>query len=330
MSKTTVLCHEGEYIGDVETGCLHVASIMEPIVHHIHEPVTGTWQYIVCDPQSKVSVIIDAVLDYSKDSGMIRTASADQLLEVVTSNDYIVSHILETHAHADHLTASRYLQEVLAARQPAHRPLLCIGNGISQVQATMGGIYNIQAREMQDSFNHTFSDGEEFSIGNLKATIMHLPGHTPDHIGYLIGSNVFAGDSIFNADVGSGRCDFPGGDAVALYRSTQKLLQLPGHYKIYTGHDYPPKDRCGPDGKETGAVPYTTVEVQSRENKHVKTGTTMEEFVRWRRERDSTLLEPKLLRQAMHVNVRGGRLPAGPVEGFLIEQKPAGVRTAAA
>lgn len=302
---------------------------MEPTVHAIHEPVTGTWQYIVADPESREAVIIDSVLDYNKDTGIIVTTSADGLLEVVKDQGYIVSRILETHAHADHLTASRYLQYKLATSQNGIKPTVCIGQRITQVQDVMGDIYNIPEAQMKGAFDHTFSDDEHFRIGNIEAKVIHLPGHTPDHMGYVVGSNIFMGDSMFNPDLGSARCDFPGGSAVDLYHSMQKLLDFPADYRLYTGHDYPPKDSQSKSGELVGAVPYTTVEVQSKENKHVKLGTQMEEFVRMRSDRDQTLSEPKLLRQSMHVNVRGGRLPATAEEGFEIYQRPMGIPIAA-
>ncbi|KIW02499.1 uncharacterized protein PV09_06299 [Verruconis gallopava] len=295
---------------------------MEPKVHTIFEPVTATWQYIVADPVKKEAVLIDTVLDYDKDTGTISTKSADNLLEIVSKHDYFVSRILETHAHADHLTASRYLQHELTQRQNGKRPLVCIGKGITGVQETMGKKYNVPKEEMQDAFDHLFSDGEKFSIGDIEAEVVHLPGHTPDHIGYVIGSNIFVGDSIFNPDVGSARCDFPGGSATALYNSVQKLMGFPDHFKIHVGHDYPPNDRPAPDTDGLRAIPFTTVEQQKKENKHVKHGTAMEHFVKMRSERDSTLSEPKLLLPSMHVNIRGGRLPSKPVKGFKLEHVP--------
>jgi glyoxylase-like metal-dependent hydrolase (beta-lactamase superfamily II) len=298
---------------------------MEPKIHAVFEPVTGTWQYIVADPSKKEAVLIDTVLDYDKEAGLISTASADKLLEIVASNDYFVSRILETHAHADHLTASRYLQNQLAQRQQGKQPLVCIGKYISQVQETMGEIYGVPEAEMKSAFDHGFSEGEKFSIGNLEAEVLHLPGHTPDHIGYLIGSNIFVGDSMFNPDVGSARCDFPGGSATALYQSMQKLLSFPPDFKIYVGHDYPPKDRSISNAEGSGPIPYCTVEQQRNENKHVKMGTPMQEFVKMRSERDSTLSEPKLILQSMNVNVRGGRLPMGAIENFKLKEVPANI-----
>ncbi|KAK5676547.1 hypothetical protein LTS10_010848 [Elasticomyces elasticus] len=292
---------------------------MEPTIHTIYEPVTGTWQYIVADPCTKETAIIDSVLDYNKDMGVVNTASADKLLDIVMTNCYIVSYILETHAHADHLTASRYLQKMLSQRQNGQQPLVCIGEKITQVQETLGKSYDSPRPEMHDAFDHTFSDGEIFCLGSVQIQVTSLPGHTPDMIGYVVGSNVFSGDSIFNPDLGSARCDFPGGSATALYKSAGKLLSFPSHFKLYTGHDYPPKDRGIRNPEQSGAIPYTTVGQQSTENKHE------DEFVKMRSERDSTLSEPKLLRQAMHMNLRGGRLPAYPTEGFQLEQMPASI-----
>lgn len=299
---------------------------MEPKVHALFEPVTGTWQYVAADHSTREAVIIDPVLDYDKSIGRVTTQSADNILDVVAQEGYTISRILETHAHADHLTASRYLQTVLAERQPTLTPpRVCIGGRIAQVQNTMATIYNIPASDLEGAFDHTFADDETFAIGSIEAKVIHLPGHTPDHIGYVIGSNVFTGDSIFNPDVGSARCDFPGGSATALYQSMQKLLSLPPDFKLYTGHDYPPESRDVPAGQYdsgTKAVPYTTVAVQQRQNKHVKLGTDKDDFVRWRSERDSGLGNPKLLAEAMQVNVRGGRLPLDASEQMELTEVP--------
>ncbi|KAK5310828.1 hypothetical protein LTR93_011924 [Exophiala xenobiotica] len=296
----------------------------EPEIHTLFEPVTGTWQYAAADPDTKEAVIIDSVLDDDKKKGMISTKSADQMLKLVSDHGYTIIQILETHAHADHLTASRYLQNLLAQRQSTHqRPQVCIGKRIRDVQERMCGIYNIPKEDLHEAFDNTFDDDETFPIGGIEARVIHLPGHTPDHIGYIIGSNVFAGDSMFNPDVGSAQCDFPGGSATELYNSMLKLLNLPAHFKLYTGHDYPPEKRQVSVGEHgTKAVPFTTVKTQSEENKHVKSGTKKEEFVKWRSDRDRGLAEPKLLQQSMQVNVRGGRLPAASSEGFRFVNVP--------
>ncbi|GAD98659.1 beta lactamase domain, putative [Paecilomyces variotii No. 5] len=288
---------------------------MQPIVHSIFEEKTSTWQYILACPSTKEAVIIDPVLDFDQEKLKISTESAQKLLATVTSNGYHVVRLLETHAHADHLTASAYLQKSLEAPGKP-RPLICIGKRIRTVQETFAKIYDIPQDEITDVFDHLFSDDEKFQIGTLSATVLHLPGHTPDHVGYLIGENVFTGDSIFNPDVGSARCDFPGGDSRTLWNSTQKLLSLPPHYRLYTGHDYPPASGSSSDGSRSrDAAPFTTVEQQREDNKHVKKGTSEDEFVRWRSERDAGLREPKLLHPALQVNARGGRLPKNTHKG---------------
>lgn len=283
-------------------------------VHPIFEPKTGTWQYIVADPATQQAVIIDPVLDYDPATAQLSTKSADAVLALVSQHGYTITHILETHAHADHLTASRYLQTQLQQTQ-AHGPEVGIGHRIHDVQALLGPRYGVPQAELDHAFDRTFRDGDTFRIGGLEAQILHLPGHTPDHIGYLIGTSIFMGDSMFNPDVGSARCDFPGGSATALYRSMETLLAFPPHYKLYTGHDYPPETREAATG---GAreIPYTTVERQRRENKHVKEGTKEEDFVRWRSERDRGLSEPRLIHQALQVNIRGGRLPQPDAMGM--------------
>lgn len=293
----------------------------QPSVLTVHEPVTGTLQHIVADPATGKAVIIDPVLDYRKDTGTISTQSADELLQKVAEQNLEVTHILETHAHADHLSASRYLQHQLkASRDQGQEPLVCIGRRIQAVQHALAGAYNIPGDDFQNAFDHYFDDQEIFQVGNLSVKVIPLPGHTPDHVGYLIGDNVFTGDSIFNPDLGSARCDFPGGSATELYNSVQTLLNLPPHFQVYPGHDYPPAER-----KADGALPCASVREHRESNKHVKLGTREEDFVKWRTERDSTLAEPKLLKISMNVNLRGGRLPPVPVEGFPITSVPADV-----
>lgn len=280
-----------------------------------YEPKTGTWQYIIADPVTNEAAIIDSVLDFDAATSKITTESADELLKLVERHNYTISHILETHVHADHLTASAYLQDQLV-KNGGKRPSICIGRRIGQVQSRFGARYQVDSADMQGAFDHTFEDDEVFSIGQLQASVMHLPGHTPDHIGYVIGSNVFTGDSIFNPDVGSARCDFPGGSATVLFESMSKLLALPADYRLYTGHDYPPDGRQSSKEGASKAVPYTTVGEQRRGNKHVKDGTIKEDFVKWRSERDAGLAEPKIIHQALQFNIRGGRLPKADCEGY--------------
>lgn len=287
-----------------------------PEVHPHFEPKTSTWQYIVADAQTRKAVIIDSALDFDPAFNSLSTDTADSLLAFIDEHKYTVTHILETHVHADHLTASRYLQRQLVQRgQP--RADVCIGKRIQIVQSTLAAHYCIDSSELDlaSAFDHLFDDGEHFSIGNLDAYVLHLPGHTPDHIGYVIGGNVFTGDSIFNPDVGSARCDFPGGSAHALYASMKTLLSLTPYYRLYTGHDYPPAARASLENGGKWKA-YTTVEEQNSTNKHVRDGVSKEEFVKWRTERDATLSEPRLLHQSLQVNVRGGRLPRKTAEGY--------------
>jgi len=287
----------------------------EPQVNTCYESKTGTWQYIVADPTTNEAVIIDSVLDFDAATSKITTESADALLQLIAWQNYTISYILETHVHADHLTASAYLQDQFI-KKGGKRPSICIGKRIGQVQSRFGERYLVESVEMQGAFDHTFEDDEVFSIGKLQAQVIHLPGHTPDHIGYVIGSNVFTGDSIFNPDVGSARCDFPGGSSTVLFESMTKLLALPADYRLYTGHDYPPDSRQSNNESTSKAVPYTTVRQQRRENKHVKEGTIKEDFVKWRSERDAGLAEPKIIHQALQFNIRGGRLPKADSEGY--------------
>ncbi|KAF2092874.1 Metallo-hydrolase/oxidoreductase [Rhizodiscina lignyota] len=268
---------------------------------------TGTWQYLVFDPSSLEACIIDPVLDFDITSSKLGTETADELIFRINELGVIVTRIMETHAHADHLTASRYIQQKLA--QDGHVPPdICIGKRIKEVQSTFAQKYGINPTELENVFDHLFDDDEHFKIGKVNCSVLYLPGHTPDHIGYMIGDNVFTGDSIFNPDVGSARCDFPNGSATDLYRSMSKLLSLPGHIRLYTGHDYPPETRTATESGQK-QMAFTTVEQQNESNKHVKRGTPEASFVKWRSERDATLGEPRLLHRALQINIRAGRLP---------------------
>lgn len=284
-----------------------MASSNHPVLHTVYEPTTGTWQYIVADPSTKQAAIIDSVLDFDPAKNEISTQSADDLLAVVKSEGYVVEALLETHLHADHLSAASYLCERLKQKQNV-APKVCIGSGIAKMQKLFASRYGVPDEEWQDAFDCTYPDGGTFLIGDLHVTVLHLPGHTPDSVGYQVGDCVFTGDSIFNPDLGSARCDFPQGSAAALWKSMQRLLSLPPHYKLYTGHDYPPSNRV--DEMGTGQPkPYATVEEHKTSNKHVKDGTNESTFIDWREQRDKSLNEPRLINQALQFNIRGGRLP---------------------
>lgn len=292
----------------------------EPEVQTCFEAKTGTWQYIVADPATKQAVIIDPVLDFDNATNQITTTTADGLLALVKQGGLTVVRILETHVHADHLTASAYLQRKVV-EHGGEKPAICIGRRIKQVQARFGQRYQIAPAELEGAFDHEFDDREIFHIGQLQAKVLYLPGHTPDHIGYVIGSNVFTGDSIFNPDLGSARCDFPGGSADALFESISTLLALPPNFRLYTGHDYPPSTRQDRDGAPQ-PKPFTTVQEQRADNKHARDGTTKEAFVKFRSERDAGLAEPRLIHQALQFNIRAGRLPEAGPEGFSFLKMP--------
>ncbi|CAJ0547001.1 Ff.00g016280.m01.CDS01 [Fusarium sp. VM40] len=286
----------------------------EPAIHPLFEPVTGTWQYIVADPTSKSAVIIDPVLDYDPVKAIVSTDSADAMVKTIRDMRYKVDMILETHAHADHLTAASYLQSILANSQGS-KPLIGIGSRIRQVQSLFGERYGISPEEYQTVFDRLWEDNDEFKIGTLTARAVHLPGHTPDHMGYHVGNNVFVGDSIFHVDIGSARADFPGGSAEAIFNSGRKLLALPGETKIWVGHDYPPPGRDAP-------VPFATVQEHRMNNKHLKDGTLEEEFVDMRHKRDETLAAPRLIHPSLQVNIRGGRQPAPLASGHRMVHLP--------
>lgn len=293
----------------------------EPQVKTCYEAKSGTWQYIVADPSINEAVFIDPVLDFDAATNRLTTESADQLLELVAGHNYTITYLLETHIHTDHLTAFAYLQNKLI-KKGVKRPSICIGKRIEQVQSRFGGRYLVVPLELQGAFDHTFEDREVFFIGTLQAQVHHLPGHTPDHIGYMICSNVYTKGSILNPDVGSTRCDFPGGSALALYGSITKLLTLSVNYRLYTGHGYRPDSRQTMVEGVSKATAFTTVGEQRSKNKHVKGGTMEEDFVRLRLERDAGLAGPKIIHQALQFNIRAGHLPAADFEGYMFFRVP--------
>lgn len=288
----------------------------EPIIHDIFEPNTCTWQYVVADPVTSAAVVIDSVLDFDPSKTTVSTESADALLALIDAKKYRVDKILETHVHADHLTAAKYLQQKLLHIQGT-KPDICVGKRVRDAQEKFADRYGVPKNEIENAFDKLFDDDETFKLGELQVKVLHLPGHTHDHLGYNIGPNVFCGDSLFNADVGSARCDFPGGDSDALYNSVQKLLALPGDYKIWTGHDYPPAS----EGR-TEPLPYQTVAEQANTNKHLKQGVSKEDFVSWRNDRDAHLAEPRLIHWALQFNIRAGRLPAPSASGDRLMHVP--------
>ncbi|KAG9697685.1 putative metallo-beta-lactamase domain protein, partial [Aureobasidium melanogenum] len=279
----------------------------KPTIYTLYERRTGTWQYVVSDTSTKAAIIIDPVLDYDPATQTITTSTADAILSLIKEKSLRVERILETHVHADHITAASYLQSRLSQEQ-GRKPLICIGKRIVQVQKLFGHRYHIPAEDYEGAFDKLLDDDETFSLGNLKVTALYLPGHTPDHMGYMIGDNVFCGDSILNTDLGTARADFPGGNASDLFSSGRKLLSLPDHVKVWTGHDYVTEER----GE---AVPFMTVRDHKQGNKHLRNGLTEEEFVALRTQRDETLAAPKLLHPSLQMNICAGRLPKVTEEG---------------
>jgi glyoxylase-like metal-dependent hydrolase (beta-lactamase superfamily II) len=263
---------------------------------------SGTWtvSYLVLDRETRQCAIVDSVLDYDPKSGRTGTASADRLIARVAELGATVQWILETHVHADHLSAAPYLKQTLGGRVE-------IGAHITTVQQVFGALFNAGAGFARDGsqFDHLFADGEAFRIGSLDARALHTPGHTPACMSYVVtdGSEnaAFVGDTLFMPDYGTARCDFPGGDAQTLYRSINKVLSLPPDTRLYLCHDYQP------NGRPVQFV--STVAEQRRNNIHVRDGIGEEEFVAMRKKRDATLDMPVLILPSVQVNMRAGHLP---------------------
>ena len=270
--------------------------------HAFFDPKTWTVTYVVSDPATLRAAVIDPVLDYDFKSGHTSTGSADQVLAYLTEHTLQVDWILETHAHADHLSGARDLQQRVGGR-------IAIGENIRAVQATFKKLYNLERSFLPDGsqFDHLFKDGETFRIGEVEATAMLVPGHTPADMAYLIDGAVFVGDTLFMPDVGSARADFPGGDAHQLYRSMHRLLALPPETTMYVCHDYPPATR-EPRWQ-------TTVAEQRAHNIHVHDGIGEDAFVVMRQARDATLEVPTLILPSIQVNVRAGALPPADENG---------------
>jgi glyoxylase-like metal-dependent hydrolase (beta-lactamase superfamily II) len=253
-----------------------------PQVHGIFDPATWTVTYVVYAKEGAACAIIDPVLDYDPKSGRTRTDTADKLIKFVEEKKLQVEWILETHAHADHITAAAYLKQKLGGKT-------AIGDHIPAVQKVFKGIFNLESDFATDGsqFDHLLNDGEEFHFGDLTGSTLLVPGHTPACVAYQIGDAVFVGDTMFMPDVGTARCDFPGGDAKVLYGSVKKILSLPDTTRLFMCHDYPPNDR--PVAFET------TVAEQRQKNIHMHDGISEAEFVKMRTQRDATLEMPVLI-----------------------------------
>jgi len=281
----------------------------EPDSLHVEayfDAVTGTASYLVLELPSRQCALIDTVLDYCASSARISYANADKLIARVRALNAQLTWILETHVHADHLSAAAYIQGVLGGKTG-------IGNCITQVQATFADLFNLGRGFRADGsqFDHLFNDGDAVSLGSLSIRAMHTPGHTPACITYVIGGDVpraaFVGDTLFMPDYGTARCDFPGGDARQLYQSIQKVLALPPETVLYTGHDYQP------GGREPRFD--TTVAAQRADNLHVGGLAFEDDFIAMRAARDATLKVPALMIPAVQVNIRGGKIPESEHNG---------------
>ncbi|MFS2104664.1 MBL fold metallo-hydrolase [Ralstonia sp. Ralssp135] len=269
---------------------------MQPIIQPFFDPATWTVTYVVHQEARSECAIIDSVLDYDPKSGRTSTASADRVIAFVRARALRVEWILETHAHADHLSAAPYLKRHLGGR-------IGIGQNIRGVQAVFKQLFNLEPEFQPDGsqFDHLFEDGATFSVGGLTGKAIHVPGHTPADMAYQFEDAVFVGDTLFMPDVGTARCDFPGGNAHELFHSIRKLLDLPGETRLFMCHDYPPEGR--------GPAWETTVRDERNRNIHVHDGVTEAQFVAMRQARDATLAMPTLILPSVQINIRAGELP---------------------
>jgi glyoxylase-like metal-dependent hydrolase (beta-lactamase superfamily II) len=276
-----------------------------PLIRGFFDPATFTVTHVVADPATQRAAIVDPVLDYDAASGRTSTASADAVIAFVRAQGFTVDWLLETHAHADHLSAAPYLKQQLGGK-------VAIGAKIGTVQKVFRTIFHDDGIPTDGApFDRLFDDGERFAIGDLPVRVLHTPGHTPACVSYLVegdaGLDVFLGDTLFMPDYGSARCDFPGGDAHQLYASVQKLLALPPDTRLHLCHDYPPAERA--------PAWVTTVAAQRAHNIHLHDGVAEADFVALRSARDRTLRMPHLILPAIQVNVRAGELPAPEANG---------------
>lgn len=281
-----------------------------PQVKAFFDEPTNTFSYVVRDPASNACAILDSVLNFDYASGRTDVRSADAIITYVQDNNLQVEWILETHVHADHLSAAPYLHQALGGKTG-------IGAMITVVQDTFGKAFNAGTEFARDGsqFDRLFNEGDRFTIGNLEGHVLHTPGHTPACLTYVIGDAAFVGDTLFMPDYGTARCDFPGGDARTLYRSIQKVLSLPGETRIFLCHDYK-----APDREEY--CHETTVAEQRRHNVHVHEGISEDEFVRMRTERDATLAMPTLIMPSVQVNMRAGEMPPAEENGQVYLKVP--------
>jgi len=272
------------------------------VVHPFFDEKTWTVSYVIVDNATQCAAIVDPVLDFDFKSGRTSTLQADKMLACISDHRLKVQWILETHAHADHLSGARYLQEKVGGR-------IAIGERIKEVQATFKKLYNLERNFLPNGaqFDHLFEDDEVFMIGEVEVRALPVPGHTPADMAYVVDGAVFVGDTLFMPDVGAARADFPGGDAHTLYRSMRRLLALPPETQVFVCHDYPPAGRQ--------AAWETTVAEQRAKNIHVRDGVSEDEFVKMRTARDAMLEVPTLILPSIQVNIRAGQLPPAEDDG---------------
>ena len=283
---------------------------MGPDITSFFDEATNTISYIVCDPNGSACAIIDSVLDFDFASGRTDTKSADKLINFVKENKLDVQWLLESHVHADHLSAAPYIQMEVGGK-------IGIGSHITDVQETFGKIFNEGTEFQRDGsqFDKLFVEGDTFHIGQLRGDVLHTPGHTPACMTYVIGDAAFVGDTLFMPDFGTARCDFPGGSSENLFSSIQKILTLPDATRIFVGHDY----------KAPGREHYaweTSVGEQKKKNIHIKSGKSKEDFVKLRDERDAKLAMPKLIVPSLQINMRAGNMPEPDEQGDVFLKVP--------
>ena len=287
-----------------------IEACMGPDITAFFDEATNTISYIVCDPNGSACAVIDSVLDFDFASGRTDTRSADKLINFIKENKLDVQWLLESHVHADHLSAAPYIQMELGGK-------IGIGSHITDVQQTFGKIFNEGTEFQRDGsqFDKLFVEGDTFHIGQLRGDVLHTPGHTPACMTYVIGDAAFVGDTLFMPDFGTARCDFPGGSSENLFSSIQKILSLPDATRIFVGHDY----------KAPGREHYaweTTVGEQKKKNIHIKSGKSKEDFVKLRDERDAKLAMPKLIVPSLQINMRAGNMPEPDEQGDVFLKVP--------
>ncbi|MFA6231145.1 MAG: MBL fold metallo-hydrolase [Rhodanobacter sp.] len=277
--------------------------MQRPEVKAFFHASSNTFSYVASDPATQKAAVIDSVLDYDAASGRTGHESADAIIEFVRAQGLTVEWVIDTHVHADHLSAAPYVQSILGGT-------LGIGEHIRAVQESFGTLFNAGSEFRRDGsqFDHLFSDGERYALGSIEAMALHTPGHTPACMTHLIGDAAFVGDTLFMPDYGTARCDFPGGDAATLYHSIQKIFALPASTRIFLCHDYkaPGRDEFAHE---------TTVAAERRGNIHVHDGVSEADFVSMRTTRDATLSMPKLILPAVQINMRAGKLPPAEDNG---------------